>query len=145
MSNTIVSKILPLPFIGILLLSSFYLWFGMGVAQAAPTEKRVLLIMSYHPDYPTTFKQIEGVTTGLAEAGFERSDLTLDIEFMDSKRFFSEVLEDAFYKSLKKKLAKLPPYDLILAADDNAAKSAIRRRGELFGDVLLVLVVRETP
>ena len=111
---------------------------GMGIVQAAPSEKRVLLIMSYHPDYPTAFKQIEGVTTGLAEAGFERPELTLDIEFMDSKRFFSEELEDAFYQSLKKKLAKLPPYDLILTADDNAAKSAIRRRVELFGDVPLV-------
>ncbi|MEW8144951.1 MAG: hypothetical protein AB2788_04300, partial [Candidatus Thiodiazotropha endolucinida] len=48
--------------------------------------KRVLLISSYHPGFPTFFQQIEGVKAGLAEAGFEAPKLVLDVEFMDTKR-----------------------------------------------------------
>jgi len=110
----------------------------MGNAQAAPDGKRVLLISSYHPNYPIVFEQINGVTSGLAEADFKRPELTLDIEFMDSKRFYSETLIDNFYRHLGQKLALLPPYDLILTADDNATKSAIERHSELFGNVPLV-------
>lgn len=126
-------------------------WFGFlllgsllsaAVLQPAVGEsssgKRVLLIHSNHPEYPTTFDQIDGVTSALAAAGFERPELTLDIEFMDSKRFYSEALVDAFFNRLALKLAKLPSYDLIMTADDNATKSAIERQGELFGDTPLV-------
>ncbi|MEW8000910.1 MAG: ABC transporter substrate binding protein [Candidatus Thiodiazotropha endolucinida] len=110
----------------------------MSIAQAAPVERRVLLISSYHPDFPTFFKQINGVRDGLAEAGFEQPDLVLDVEFMDTKRFYSEELVTGFYNRLAKKLAKLPPYDLILTADDNASKSAIRQQQALFGDAPIV-------
>ncbi|MFC1673059.1 transporter substrate-binding domain-containing protein [Pseudomonadota bacterium] len=105
---------------------------------AAPPSKRVLVISSYHPDYPTAFQQIDGITNGLAKAGFERPHLTLDIEFMDTKRFHSEELISAFYDRLERKLADLPPYDLIMTADDNATKSAIARQHDVFGDIPLV-------
>lgn len=100
--------------------------------------KRVLLISSYHPGFPTFFQQIEGVKAGLAEAGFEAPKLVLDVEFMDSKRFYSVQLIADFYQRLAAKLNNLPPYDLIMTADDNATRAAVERRTELFGDTPLV-------
>jgi PAS domain S-box-containing protein len=111
---------------------------GMGNAQAAPENKRVLLIHSYHPDYPTFFRLIEGVKAGLVQAGFEQPALVFDMEFMDAKRFYSDEAVSAFYDRLAKKLSKLPPYDVILTADDIASQSAIQRQSKLFGDTPIV-------
>jgi ABC-type amino acid transport substrate-binding protein len=111
---------------------------SMTWVQAAPAEKRVLLISSYHPDFPTFFKQIEGVRAGLAQAGFEQPSLVFDVEFMDSKRFFTEALVIEFYERLARKLSKLPPYDIVMTSDDNATKSAILRQRQLFGDTPIV-------
>lgn len=125
-------------FVRIILLICILMAVGISLAQVSPAEKRVLLIMSYHPDYQMTFEKIDGITAGLAEAGFERPSLVLDIEFMDAKRFYSEELVSTFYERLANKLAKLPSYDLILTADDIATKSAVQRRIELFGNVPIV-------
>lgn len=112
--------------------------FGVEAIQAAPANKRVLLIHSYHPDYPTFFELTEGVRDGLAQAGFAQPALVFDIEFMDVKRFYSEEAVSAFYERLSMKLSKLPPYDVILTADDIASQSAIQRQSQLFGDAPIV-------
>jgi PAS domain S-box-containing protein len=111
---------------------------GMGNAQAAPENKRVLLIHSYHPGYPTFLRLIEGVKAGLAQAGFEQPSLAFDMEFMDAKRFFSEDAVSSFYDRLAKKLSNLPPYDIIFTADDIASQSAVQRQSKLFGDTPIV-------
>jgi hypothetical protein len=48
-------------------------------------DTRVLMISSYSPSFMTFFHQIDGVKSVLEEL-----DVTLDIEFMDSKRFYTE-------------------------------------------------------
>jgi signal transduction histidine kinase len=120
-----------------LLLSAFWVS-GVEFTHAASVEKRILLISSYHPDYPTFFKQIDGVKKGLEEAGFRRSSLVLDIEFMDTKRFYSDEAVSGFYDRLEKKLSMLPPYDLILTADDIGTKSAIQRQTKLFKNTPII-------
>ena len=48
-------------------------------------KKTVLLISSYHPGFPTLFQQIDGI-----KSVFENTNIALDVEFMDSKRFYTE-------------------------------------------------------
>jgi PAS domain S-box-containing protein len=84
-------------------------------ATTAGALKRVLLISSYHPAFPTFPQQAEGL-----RSVFQESGVLLDIEFMDSKRFFTRKSLDLFLETLAYKLGQLPPYDAILTADDNA-------------------------
>jgi len=106
------------------------LWLA-GPALAA--GERMLLISSYHPGFPTFFKQIEGVDSVLAPAGVE-----LDVEYMDSKRFSSPGDIRAFRDLLAGKLARLPRYDVVLTADDNALRFAADNRRVLFPDCPVV-------
>lgn len=79
----------------------------------AQDKKRVLFISSYHPSFPTFFKQIDGVKSIL-------KDVQIDIEFMDSKRFDYDRADEMFAKYIKWKLKSLPKYDAIITSDDNA-------------------------
>ena len=116
---------------GELLLRALAVWLIVlclaGPALAA--GKRALLISSYHPGFPTFFKQIEGVNSVLAPAGVE-----LDVEYMDSKRFGAPKDIRAFRELLARKLARLPRYDVILTSDDNALRFAAENRPALFPD-----------
>lgn len=94
---------------------------------AAGAGKRVLFISSYHPAFPTFPQQ----TAGLASV-FEESGVALDIEFMDSKRFFTSELLGHFLGALTYKLDHLPPYQAVLTGDDNALLFALAHRQRLF-------------
>ncbi|OIQ49375.1 Autoinducer 2 sensor kinase/phosphatase LuxQ [Pseudodesulfovibrio hydrargyri] len=108
-----------------------------GVASAWAAQAwagpQVLLISSYHPGFPTFFRQIEGIESVLEPAGVD-----LDVEYMDSKRFNSPEDVRDFRHMLADKLARLPRYDLILTADDNALRFALDNRGILFPDTPVV-------
>lgn len=93
----------------------------------AEAAHRVLFINSYHPDFPTTVNQMEGLRSVLP-----RNLVALDIEFMDSKRFNDPVNLGNFYNTLVYKLAKNPPYDLLITADDNALRFALTHQEDLF-------------
>lgn len=99
------------------------------------TERRVLLVSSYHPAFPT-FKQINGIKSVLDPSG-----VYLDVEFMDSKRFMNKVNLAAFKKLLKLKLDALDKYSAIITADDNALSFALENKQELFPEYLLFFVV----
>ncbi|MDX1695178.1 MAG: ABC transporter substrate binding protein, partial [Ketobacteraceae bacterium] len=96
-------------------------------------QHAVLLLSSYHPGFPTFFDQVEGVQSVLNTPAIQ-----LDIEFMDSKRFNRRQLNDIFYANLKRKLNRLPGYDLIIAADDAATHFAVEHQSELFNDAPIV-------
>jgi PAS domain S-box-containing protein len=89
--------------------------------------KRILLISSYHPAFPTFFNQIEGLNSQ-----FNGAPILLDIEFMDSKRFVDEAQKENFYQSLRYKMNRLQPYDAVIAADDNALRFVLDHQTELF-------------
>lgn len=100
-------------------------------AFASTSKKRVLMLLSYHPNFPTFYDQINGVRKGLSEAGIKPNDLILDVEFMDTKRFFSEETFDRFRETLTYKINALPPYDIVITTDDNATKFAIENQKDL--------------
>ncbi len=96
-------------------------------------DKNVLLISSYHPAFPTFSQQVNGLKSILGPA-----DVKLDVEFMDSKRFYNWENLSFFHDLLKFKLGSIPAYDVIVTADDNALKFAIQYRAELFPDTPVV-------
>ncbi|MCG3212393.1 MAG: Sensor histidine kinase RcsC [Anaerolineae bacterium] len=108
---------------------------GAGRPVLASHKSRVLLISSYHPAFPTFFEQINGIKSVL-----NPKEVELDIEFMDSKRFYYQANIDNFYTSLKYKLSQLPPYDAILVSDDNALMFTLEHQAELFPQIPIVFL-----
>ena len=100
---------------------------------------RVLLICSYHPDFPTFPQQVHGLRGVLAPAG-----VALDLEFMDTKRLPVDEAGEHFLEHLRFKLSRLPAYDVIVTADDAALHFALDNRDELFpGSPLVFLGVND--
>lgn len=98
-------------------------------ADGRRAEPLVLFISSYHPGHPTFFDQIQGLRSVFGERG-----IRFDIEFMDTKRFESDVMEPIFLEALSRKLAVLPPYDLVVTADDAALQFALRNHASLLSN-----------
>ena len=96
---------------------------------------RVLYISSYHPAFPTFFQQIEGV-----QEVFSSKNIELDIEFMDSKRFYTETNLSQFYDSIRYKISEVGTYDAIIVADDNALNFALDNQADLFPDTPVVFL-----
>ena len=94
---------------------------------------RVLFISSHHPGLPTFFQQIEGI-----KSAFSTETIVLDIEFMDSERFYDDTNLDNFHNSLSCKLSQSPAYDLIITADDNALSFATEHQQELFAGLPII-------
>ena len=103
------------------------------VFGSAAAERKALLLSSYHPGFPTFFKQIDGI-----KSIFDPAGVFLDVEFMDSKRFMTEHNLAIFKKSLELKLANLPAYDVLITSDDNALNFALKNRDELFAGIPIV-------
>lgn len=122
-------------------LAAVILLYAPAQAQAGPQHHpRALFISSYHPEFPSFFPQVRGLTAGLEEAGYTRDKLTLDIEFMDTKRFPVREMAPRFRASLAAKLATLPPYDLVFVADDNAFEFALDNQESLFRGIPIVFL-----
>lgn len=110
-----------------------------SVSVSAKTEDtseevtgRVLFISSYSYSWDTVRLQLEGIESGLG------TGVTLDFEYMDTKRVDDETSEKLFYESLKYRLSKVDPYDVIIVGDDAALSFALKYRSELFDGVPLV-------
>ena len=102
-------------------------------AVTAGHQKRVLLISSYHPAFPTFFQQVDGM-----RSVFDPLFVDLDIEFMDSKRFYTPENLNNFYNSLRYKLSRTEDYDVVMAADDNALSFVLEHEQELFDKTPIV-------
>ena len=98
-----------------------------------PEKKTVLLISSYHPGFPTFFQQIDGI-----KSVFENTNIDLDVEFMDSKRFHTETNLDNFYRTIVYKLSNTEAYDVIIVTDDNALTFVLDHQAELFENIPIV-------
>lgn len=99
----------------------------------AMEPRTALLISSYHPGFPTFFNQIEGIRSVLDGAA-----VSLDVEFMDSKRYYQDKYLKNFHRSLSSKLTGRSGYDIILTADDNALLFALENRDKLFPQTPIV-------
>lgn len=106
-----------------------------GFVAEKASKKRVLFISSYSPSFVTFFEQIKGIKSQLDE-----NEVTLDIEFMDSKRFYNDEVLESFYKTLKYKMRNLKKYDVIMVADDNALCFAKDYQDELFKSMPIVFL-----
>jgi hypothetical protein len=111
-------------------------WSPAGVAHAeGPPCARVLLISSYHPGFPSFFKQTKAISDVFKPVG-----IRFDVEFMDSKRFPLPQDRQRFLSGLAGKLRQLPPYDVVMAADDNALTLVLEYRDTLLPDVPIVFL-----
>ena len=117
-------RFVPLPFIPLLLILAFG---GVSGVSADSNRKRILMLSSYHPAFPTYQQQVDGVRDTFAD-----QDVLIDVEFMDSKRFIEEEFRLQFLDMLSAKLSQLPPYDGVITADDNALTFALAHQKELF-------------
>ncbi len=119
-------------------LSFFLLVFCLGgpsirvQADRTQSEKRVLFISSYSYAWDTVQSQIEGIQAGLGK------NITLDYEFMDTKRVNDEKAMRLFCEGLAYRLSRVEPYDVILLGDDAALQFALAQREELFAGIPLV-------
>ncbi|WP_372794166.1 response regulator [Pontiella sp.] len=102
---------------------------ALGVKQ----KTNLLLISSYHPNFPTFYQQIDGLRDVLPAERYN-----LDVEFMDSKRFPDAAAAALFGQYLEDKLSRLAPYDLVFTADDNALRFVLGRRDTLLAGMPLV-------
>jgi diguanylate cyclase (GGDEF)-like protein len=100
---------------------------------ASEDKKRVLFISSYSESFQTVPDQVKGIQSVL-----EAQNITLDIEYMDSKRLDNDENKLMFYIMLKYKLANLPIYDAIIIGDDNALQFAMDYQEELFPEIPIV-------
>ena len=99
--------------------------------QASEVKKdavkgRVLFISSYSYGWNTVQPQIEGIKAGIEEG------VTIDYEFMDTKRVNDETSMQLFYDGLAYRLSKVEPYDVVIVGDDAALIFAAEHQEELF-------------
>ncbi len=95
--------------------------------------RRILFISSYSGSFVTVPHQIKGLSTVLTSKG-----ISLDIEYMDTRRFSGEEIIERFYESLSYKLKHLPPYDAIIVGDDAALQFAMDYQKELFAEIPVI-------
>lgn len=116
-----------------LLLLMIICWcFIGGKVQAAETENRVLFISSYSYAWEQVQSQIEGIQVGLGDT------ITLDYEFMDTKRVDDETSMQLFHDGLAYRLSHVEPYDAVILGDDAALLFALEYREELFDGIPLI-------
>ena len=111
----------------------FFLWLLFFLPSPVFCGERVLLLSSYHPGFPTFLRQVKG-----ARKVFDPYNIHLDVEFMDSKRFYSPEDISRYRAYLFHKLKQLPGYKVVLAADDNALRFLLKNRKGLLAGVPLV-------
>ena len=98
-------------------------------------EGRILFISSYSPAFMTFNNQLDGIRSQLREGYVE-----LDIEYMDSKRFYTTENIENFRRSLQYKLENTQPYDVVIVADDNATAFAIENQETLFKGIPIIFL-----
>ncbi|GAA5179353.1 hypothetical protein GCM10025771_21190 [Niveibacterium umoris] len=110
---------------------------AMCLAQPAADlhGRRVLLLYSYHPGFPTSPKIHDGVCGVLGPAGIQ-----VDEEFMDARHLNDAESLARYREWLAYKLARKARYDLVIAADDAAFDLATDHGAELFGAAPVVFL-----
>lgn len=121
--------------IGLLLCCLQLLSPGLSHAAQDLHGRRVLLLYSYHPGFPTTGKIHDGVFSVLAPKGIQ-----IDEEFMDARHLTDADSADRYRDWLAYRLARKPRYDLVIAADDAAFNLATDYGTQLFGNAPVVFL-----
>lgn len=98
-------------------------------------NKRVLLLYSYHPSFVTSDRLLAGVRSVL-----DAHNLTMDIEYMDSKRQNDERYMKQLFGLIKEKMSRRVPYDVVIVSDDNALSFAVKCQKDIFKGVPIVFM-----
>ncbi len=93
---------------------------------SAQKNHRLLFISSYSYNWSTVPLQIEGIQSKLD------SNISLDIEFMDTKQINTKMAEQLLYDKLRYKEQHDGEYDAIIVGDDAALVFAMLYKDELF-------------
>lgn len=99
------------------------------------SERRLLLLYSYHPMFPTSPKVLEGLLSEFGEL-----PPVIEIEYMDSKRVHSAESMALFKQQLAFKLSAREPYDVVVTADDNALNFMLEEGKQLLPGVPVVFL-----
>jgi diguanylate cyclase (GGDEF) domain len=99
----------------------------MAAASDNLSTKKVLFISSYSESYDIVPEQIKGIEEVLLPHG-----ISLDIEYMDTKRLDTADNITLFFNLLKYKLSHMDAYDAVIVGDDNALQFAINYQYTLF-------------
>lgn len=101
---------------------------ALQCSAALLRHKRVLYINSYSPAFPTFMEQYKGILSVL-----DNSNITIDVEFMDCKKFPTRENIESFKRQLALKLSKLKfPYDAVISGDDYAFDFVVDQQNILF-------------
>jgi len=122
----------------IVLLVYLQLFFsGVQAAESIPgiESKRILLLYSYHPTFPTSPKVLVGVRSAFGE-----TSPIIDIEYMDSKRLYDQTSRTNYLQMFKHKVQARLGYDLVITADDNALDFILENGSILFPKVPVVFL-----
>lgn len=103
----------------------FFIGIGLIVVVAilgyGGSEKRVLLIFSYHPDYPWHVEEAAGAEEVLLQEG-----IIVEKFFLDTKRHTSVEWKEQVSTEADKKIEEFGP-DLVIVFDDNACELVAKR------------------
>lgn len=102
--------------------------FTISFAESNSAYGRVLFISSYSYAWDTVQIQIDGIKENIGD------NITLDYEYMDTKRINNDDWIKMFYETLKYKMSITDPYDVIIVGDDAALTFALEYREDLFKD-----------
>ena len=118
-----------------LLLAVEILWlFPKTTTEAEEYDKRILFISSYSFSWSSVQNQIAGLEKSLGNG------VTVDYEFMDTRRVYDNTSVALFYSGLKYRLAKQNPYDIVVVGDDAALDFAMRYQSELFPEIPILFL-----
>ncbi len=104
-------------------------------ASAPLAGKRILLLFSYDPGFPSSDVVRESVRAVFAGTG-----VGIDTEFMDSKRVSDPAARENFRTLLAHKLDALPRYDLVMVSDDNGLDFVLANHDTLFAGLPVVFL-----
>ncbi len=105
------------------------------VYKNAISNKRVLFISSYSNTHDTVNAQLTGM-----QKVFSKSNVYLDVEYMDMKNYNSAENTRLFYETMKYKLSHHEKYGAIILGDDAALDFALEYQTELFYKTPLIFL-----
>ena len=91
------------------------LFFSAKAIGAEETAQKILVIHSYHEEYPW----VQGINEGIKRAFAGRQDLVVQTHYMDTKRHTSQDFKVQAGRAARERIASWKP-DAVIACDDNA-------------------------
>lgn len=125
---------MPTPWTNLLLLCTSLCIAPLSLSAEETGPNKVLLLNSYHKE----FRWTEDITRGVQDTfAPHEAQLDLHVDYMDTKRQFSDEYMDLLAALIKAKQAARQ-YDAVIFSDDNALNFALEYGHDIFGDIPFV-------